>query len=276
MRKSCCDTSLTFALKFLNLFQLFVGISIILYSVYMLNCWDKHLPVPTLPPPAPSPDSSDSVSTIFNTVRVSDQLIHENFGADMMSSVSGRTIVDVSSSSSPWFIYAFMGLGVTMCCISCMGYIAADAINGCCLYFYALLKTVFILLEVAFILFIALDRHWERDLPSDPTREIGRIREFVEANIDFCKCVAITIVVIQALCILLAVVLRAMITSQMKDDENDIERDSDVRGKAWEPLLNPRPTQTSVSVSGNGRAFHSDIWTSRMREKYGLSSSSAK
>lgn len=242
----------------------------------MLNHWDKHLPVPTLPPPAPSSDSSDSVSTIFNTARVSDQLIHLNFGAGMISGVSGGTTVDSSSSPSPWFIYAFMGLGVTMCCISCMGHIAADAINGCCLCFYALLKTVFVLLEVAFILFIALDRHWERDLPLDPTREIGRIREFVEANIDFCKWVGISVVVIQALCLLLAVVLRAMITSQMKDNENDIENDSDVRGKAWEPLLNPRPTQTSVSVSGDGKAFHSDIWSSRVREKYGLSSGNGK
>ncbi|KAJ9547860.1 hypothetical protein OSB04_020403 [Centaurea solstitialis] len=258
-RTPCCYTSFAFILKFFNLFQLFVGISIILYSVYMLNQWNKHFP-----------DSSDSDSAVFDTARVSDQPIHLNFG------VFGGINFDSSSSASPWFIYAFMGLGVTMCCISCMGHIAADAINGCCLCFYAILKTVFILLEVAFILFIALDRHWEKDLPSDPTGELGRIREFVEGSIDFCKWVGITVVIIQALCLLLAVVLRAMINLQMKDDHNDIENDSDARGTAWEPLLNPRPTQTSVSVSGDGKAFHSDIWSSRMREKYGLSSGNGK
>lgn len=73
--------------------------------------------------------------------------------------------------------------------------------------------------------------------------------------------------IFQAVCLLLAVVLRSMVNSQMKYDEDDIERDSDVRGNAWEPLLNPKSTQTSVSGSGEGKAFHSDIWSSRMREK---------
>ncbi|XP_071721567.1 tetraspanin-18-like [Rutidosis leptorrhynchoides] len=224
-RPNCCHTCLAFILKFLNLFQLFVGISIISYSVYILNQWNKHLP-----------DSSDS----------------------------------------PWFIFAFMGLGIVLCCISCTGHIAAEAINGCCLCFYGLLKTVFILLEVAFVLFIALDRQWEMDLPSDPTGEIDKFRVFIESNFDFCKWIGITVVVIQVVCLMLAVVLRATVSSQIKDDQTDIEKDGAVRGKAWEPLLNPRANQTSVSVSGDGKAFRSDIWSSRMREKYGLSSSNVK
>ncbi|KAI3514550.1 hypothetical protein L1887_13051 [Cichorium endivia] len=271
MRRTCCHPCLAFILKFLNLFQLFVGLSIILYSAYMLNQWNKHLPIPPLPPSAPSPDSSGSVLTIFKTARATEQVIHLNSVAGMISGTNGRIKVVDISSSSPWFIYAFMGVGVTLCCISCIGHIAAEAINGCCLCFYSLLKTVFILLEVAFILFIALDRHWERDLPSDQTGEIDKIREFIESNIDFCKWVGITVVVIQAVCLLLAVVLRSMVSP---NNEDDIEKDSDVRGKAWEPLLNPRPTQTSVS--GDGKAFHSDIWSSRMREKYGLSTSNGK
>lgn len=240
----------------------------------MLNQWNKHLPIPPLPPSAPSPDSSDSVLTIFKTARVTEQVIHLNSVAGMISGTNGRIKVVDISSPSPWFIYAFMGVGVMLCCISCIGHIAAEAINGCCLCFYSLLKTVFILLEVAFILFIALDRHWERDLPSDQTGEIDKIREFIESNIDFCKWVGITVVVIQAVCLLLAVVLRSMVSPNVKDNEDDIEKDSDVRGKAWEPLLNPRPTQTSVT--GDGKAFHSDIWSSRMREKYGLSTSNGK
>lgn len=237
----------------------------------MLNQWNKHLPIPPLPPSATSPDSSDSFSTIFNAARVSEQVVHLNSVAGMISSTYARIKVDNSSSPSPWFIYAFMGVGVMLCCISCTGHIAAESINGCCLCFYSILKTLFILLEVALILFIALDHHWERDLPSDQTGEIDRIRKFIEANIDFCKWIGITVVVIQAVSLLLAVVLRSMVNLQMKDD---IENDSEERGKVWEPLLNPRVTQ--ASVSGDGKAFHSDIWSSRMREKYGLSTSNGK
>ncbi|KAJ0796636.1 putative tetraspanin/Peripherin [Helianthus annuus] len=218
MRKSCCHSCLAFILKFLNIFQLFVGISIILYSVFMLHQWNKHLP-----------DSSDAVSTAFNAISL------------------GNMIRD---SHSPWFIYAFMGIGVMLCCISCIGHIAAEAVNGCCLYFYAVLKTLFILLEVALIMFIAFDRHWESDLPLDPTGAIDKFREFVESDVDFCKWIGSTVVVVQ-----------------MKLDEDDIEEDGVVRCNAWEPLLNPHVAQTSVSVSVNGKSFHSDIWSSRMREK---------
>ncbi|KAM0071285.1 putative tetraspanin/Peripherin [Helianthus debilis subsp. tardiflorus] len=218
MRKSCCHSCLAFILKFLNIFQLFVGISIILYSVFMLHQWNKHLP-----------DSSDAVSTAFNAISLGNM---------------------ISDSHSPWFIYAFMGIGVMLCCISCIGHIAAEAINGCCLYFYAVLKTLFILLEVALIMFIAFDRHWESDLPLDPTGAIDKFREFVESDVDFCKWIGSTVVVVQ-----------------MKLDEDDIEEDGVVRCNAWEPLLNPNVAQTSVSVSVNGKSFHSDIWSSRMREK---------
>ncbi|XP_076898377.1 tetraspanin-18-like [Bidens hawaiensis] len=247
MRRSFCQSCLAFILKFLSLFQLFVGITIIVCSVFMLDQWSKHLP-----------DSPDLLSMIFNSDSVPHQLIGLKFVDDM-----------ITGSRSPWFIYAFMAFGVMLCCISCTGHIAAEAINGCCLYFYTVLKSVFILLEVALIMFIAFDRHWERDLPLDPTGEIDKFRKFVESDTDFCKCIGITAVVIQAVCMLLAVVLRAMVNLQMRlDEEDDIEEYGVVRGKPWEPLLNPHAAQTSVSVSVNGKSFPSDAWSSR--EKYGL------
>lgn len=166
------------------------------------------------------------------------------------------------------FIYAFMGLGIVLCCISCIGHIAAEAINGCCLCFYTILKILLILLEVALVAFIALDHRWEKDLPQDPTGEIASMREFIEDNIDLCKWVGIAIIVIQAVCLLLAILLGMMVSSQRKDD--DMEEGSSSRGRAWEPLLNPHSNQASGSTSGDAKAFHSDIWSSRIREKYGL------
>ncbi|MFS7944682.1 hypothetical protein Hanom_Chr06g00515091 [Helianthus anomalus] len=90
------------------------------------------------------------------------------------------------------FIYAFMGLGVVLCCISCIGHIAAEAIHGCCLCFYTILKIVLIQLEVALVGFIVLDHRWEKDLPEDPTESIDSIREFIEDNVEICKWVGIT------------------------------------------------------------------------------------
>lgn len=73
--------------------------------------------------------------------------------------------------------------------------------------------------------------------------------------------------VFQAVCLLLAVVLRAMVNSEMKHGEDDIEEDGVVQGIPWEPLLNPPVAQTSVSVNVNGKPFYPNLWSSRMREK---------
>ncbi|KAL8253049.1 hypothetical protein R6Q59_036742 [Mikania micrantha] len=275
MRTPCCHSFVAFILKFLIFFQTFIGISIIVYSAYMLNQWEKHLPIPPSPAPpspsdlapAPSPDSSDS---FFNIGKVSDQVIHLNFEAGTITGIYGGIQLESDTIPAPWFIYAFMGLGIVLCCISCIGHIAAEAIHGCCLCFYTILKIVLILLEVALIAFIALDHRWEKDIPEDPTGRIDNIREFIEDNADICKWVGITIVAIQVLCILLAVVLGMMVSSQKKDE--DIEEGSG-RGRAWEPLLNPNSNQASGSTSADGKSFHSDIWSSRIREKYGLGGS---
>ncbi|KVH94254.1 tetraspanin-18 [Cynara cardunculus var. scolymus] len=295
MRTPCCHTFVAFILKFLIFFQTFIGISIIVYSAYMLNQWEKHLPIPPAPPspspsppspsppspspsplpppppsdlaPAPSPDSSEFVFSVFNTGIVSGQVIRLNFGADTITGIHGGIKLDSNPIPAPWFIYAFMGLGIVLCCISCIGHIAAEAINGCCLCFYTILKSVLILLEVALVVFIALDHRWEKDLPQDPTGEIASMREFIEDNIDLCKWVGIAIIVIQAVCLLLAILLGMMVSSLRKDD---MEEGLDSRGRAWEPLLNPHPNQASGSTGGDGKAFHSDIWSLRMREKYGL------
>ncbi|KAD4584344.1 hypothetical protein E3N88_21945 [Mikania micrantha] len=269
MRTPCCHSFVAFILKFLIFFQTFIGISIIVYSAYMLNQWEKHLPIPPSPAPpspsdlapAPSPDSSDS---FFNIGKVSDQVIHLNFEAGTITGIYGGIQLESDTIPAPWFIYAFMGLGIVLCCISCIGHIAAEAIHGCCLCFYTILKIVLILLEVALIAFIALDHRWEKDIPEDPTGRIDNIREFIEDNADICKWVGITIVAIQVLCILLAVVLGMMVSSQKKDE--DIEEGSG-RGRAWEPLLNPNSNQASGSTSADGKSFHSDIWSSRIREK---------
>lgn len=62
----------------------------------------------------------------------------------------------------------------------------------------------------------------------------------------------------------LAVVLRTLVSSPKL---NDMEGDYDVVGRTREPLLDPRISQTSGLAKGDARGGHSDIWSSRMREK---------
>ncbi|GAY40172.1 hypothetical protein CUMW_050010 [Citrus unshiu] len=278
MQRNCCHISFAFILKFLNFLQGFIGVSIILYSIWMLDQWNHHVPVPPLPPLAPTPDtsvSSSSLSLFLNSDTTQSRVLSHDHRRlttstgplDVMVSgfddVSGLGF-DFNSFElpAPWFIYSFMGVGILVCCIALIGCIAAEAISGCCLCFvscnhYAILKIILFLLEAALVAFIAIDRRWEKDLPFDPTGELDSLRSFIEDNVDICKWVGITVVIVQALSLLLAIILRAMVSTQRTnfDEEDDYESE---RIRIREPLIHQQPIA------------HSDIWSSRIREKYGL------
>ncbi|KAJ7977126.1 putative Tetraspanin family protein [Quillaja saponaria] len=270
MRPNCCHISLAFVLKFLNFLQAFVGVSILLYSVWMLNQWNHHIPI--TPPSARSPGVSLSIPMNSQPAWVSGQIFPLDVAVDMDSGLDKGVGFDLHSLKlpAPWFIYSFMGVGILLCCITFLGCIAAEAINGCCLCFYTILITILIVLEAALVAFIAIDRHWEKDLPFDPTGDLDSLRSFIEDNIDTCKWVGIAVITIQALSLLMGIILRALVSTRKSDF--DCEDDLDGRGRTWEPLLNPQTGQPSGSTKGDSRGAHSDIWSSRIREKYGLNS----
>ncbi|XVF32275.1 hypothetical protein REPUB_Repub17cG0067800 [Reevesia pubescens] len=270
MRPNCCHVSFAFVLKLLNSLQAFVGVSIILYSIWMLDQWNHHVPI-SPPPSAPSPESS--LSVLFNSrpeIGPQAARVFDGFAVGLVSGLDNGVGFDLSSVKlpAPWFIYSFMGLGIALCCITLIGCIAAESINGCCLCLYTLLKVVLILIEAALVAFIAIDRSWEQDLPLDPTGDLDSFRSFIEDNIDICKWVGFSVVIIQALALLVAIILRAMVSARKRDIDNE----DDYEGRTYEPLLNPQSSHTSTSAKGDGRGTHSDIWGSRIREKYGLNS----
>lgn len=265
MRRNCCQTFLSFCIKFLSFLQCFIAISIILYSAWFINNWNHH----NIPSPAPFPSSSLSIPANSHPLSFSAQInplnivLHTFHGFD--------DVPDFDSSSfklpAPWFMYSFMGVGVLMFCISLLGCIAAEAFNGCCLCFYNILITVFILLEAALTTFIAVDHHWEKDLPFDPTGELQSLKSFIEDNLDMCKWVGITVVVVQALSLLLSLNLRATVSARSSDFDDEDEYDS--RGRSWDPLLKHQSGQSSGFTKADIRGSLSD-WSSRMRDKYKL------
>lgn len=125
------------------------------------------------------------------------------------------------------------------------------------------------------VAFIALDHNWEKVLPYDPTGELNRLKVFIMENADLCKWVGIALLASQVLSLLLAFVLRAMVTTQRTN--SDVEDNyTDLRDGNREPLLKTQPGQSSGSAKGEVRTNISDIWSSRMREKYGLHSGNSK
>lgn len=132
-----------------------------------------------------------------------------------------------------------------------------------------------ILLEAAAVAFIAFDQHWDKDLPYDPTGELEKLIAFVEENVDICKWLGLTLLTVQALSLLLSLVLRAIISTPR--EESDVEdADAATRDRIREPLLYSQSNQSSVTMKGEGRETLSDIWTARIRQKYGLNHDSSK
>lgn len=274
---SFCRGYLAFHLKILNFFQTFLGVSIVLYSVWMLNRWNQHTHdiKPTPPPLAPSPQSSSS-SSLFsvnseNVDIIRAQFIDNNlnldFGAGIVSGFDGDVSIGFKKILMPWFIYTTMGIGILLCSVTFIGLIAAESVNGCCLCFYSLLNMVLILLEAIMVAFFVLDKRWDKDLPRDSTGELDSLRSFIEDNTDVCKWLGVAVVITQALSLLLSLVLRAMVSTR---DPDDYESDDDyvaIRGRTFEPLLSRQRSHNSGSTSTDTKVTHPDIWSNRIREK---------
>ncbi|KAL8160697.1 hypothetical protein V2J09_002234 [Rumex salicifolius] len=299
MRRNCCHGFLAFNLKFFNFVQFFVGILMVVYSIYVLTQCHNHAPVAPAPSVAPAPDSPDFRFYRFKSMPFRDRIDPLYLADGMVSGSDELADLDFSDLPALWFIYCFMGVGALLCSISCIGHIAAEASNGCCLCFvssltihiivpnhnistekiilvqYTLLITMVLFLEGTMVAFIAIDHSWEKVLPFDPTGELESLKDFIQENADLCKWVGIALIAAQALSLLLAFVLRAMVTIQREN--SDIEDNyADPRAGNKEPLLTKQPGQASASVKGEVKTNVSDIWSSRMREKYGLHGRSSK
>ncbi|KAL9235683.1 hypothetical protein vseg_010424 [Gypsophila vaccaria] len=269
MRPNCCHQFLAFNLKFLNFFQFFAGISAVIYSAFLLNQWENHSPVvppPPPPPEAPSPDYFGPGYGNVGLVEYSGLVLGLDLGSGLVAQIYSIEL------PTPWFIYFLMAIGVLLCLMSCIGHIAAEAINGCCLCFYILLELVIVLLEAALAAFIAIDRRWEKDLPFDQTGELENLKSFIEKYVDMCKWLGITLLCVQALSLLLSLVLRAMVSTRVDSDvENGYVADGDT---SRELLLNSKSNQSPRLTKSDGKGTLSDIWATRMRQKYQLNTQS--
>ncbi|KAK8945210.1 Tetraspanin-18 [Platanthera zijinensis] len=216
MRPNCCRSCLLFLLKLLNFLQTFVGVSILIYSIWILNHTSKH-------------------GVSFS--------------------------LDFDRLPAPWyvrFVCALMGIGILLCMAAFTGHIAAELVSSCCLCFYSIFITIIILLEAALVGDIIFNNEWKKDLPPDSTGELKRLIAVIEDNMDIFKWTGISIIAIQAFSLLLAVLVRAMIPSRRLDYDSDEE---------YFVIRRPLIVQQGAQTLGSTAGFHSDTWSSRMKEK---------
>lgn len=248
-----CRGCLECLLKLLNFLLTIAGLAMVGYGIYLFVEYKRA-------------DNSGTVSPVSGD---------EGFvqlGRPMLMAVSlADSIFDKLPKA--WFIYLFIGVGVVLFVISCVGCISATTRNGCCLTCYSVLVILLILVELGCAAFFYFDKSWREEIPADRTGDFNMIYDFLKENWNIVKWVALGVVILQALIFLLAIIVRAA--------NRPVEYDSDdeliaPRQQIRQPLINrPTPPATGVPVAGSldQRPSRNDAWSTRMREKYGLDTS---
>lgn len=156
-----------------------------------------------------------------------------------------REVDDSSDFPVPWFMYTMLGLGATLCVITCSGHIAAETANGFCLYCYLVFVILLLMLEGAVTMDVFLNSNWEEDFPTDPSGNFNEFKDFIKENFEICKWVGLSVVSVQGLSVFLALILKALGPHRERrydsDDEYAIEE---------VPLLRNYVNQSPYVVAG--------------------------
>ncbi|XP_038704634.1 tetraspanin-19-like [Tripterygium wilfordii] len=167
-----------------------------------------------------------------------------------------------SDHPAPWFIYTFLGLGVTLCVITCSGHVAAETANGCCLYIYMMFVFLLLMLEAGVIADVFLNPNWEEDFPEDPSGSFHKFKRFVQSNFEICKWVGLSILSIQGLSFLLSMVLKALGPHRYYDSDDEYYSPDRV------PLLNNAVVHSPRCVVGDPvYGSRKDAWSIRINDK---------
>uniref|UniRef100_A0A2P2KH41 Uncharacterized protein MANES_17G019600 n=1 Tax=Rhizophora mucronata TaxID=61149 RepID=A0A2P2KH41_RHIMU len=248
-----CRGCLACLLNLLNFLLTLVGLAMVGYGIYLLVEYMRAYGDMPVPPVSYDPG-----------------LIQ--LGRPMLMAVSlSERIFDKLPAA--WFIYLFIGVGVILFVISCVGCIGTVTRNGCCLRFYSVLIILLILVELGCAAFIFFDKRWKQEIPFDQTGDFDMIFHFLKENWSIAKWVALGAVVLEALVFVLALMVRA--ANRPADYDSDDELIAP-RQRIRQPLLIRRPgSGAGVPASGSldQRPIRNDAWSARLREKYGLDTS---
>ncbi|XP_061943730.1 tetraspanin-19-like isoform X1 [Populus nigra] len=167
---------------------------------------------------------------------------------------------DDDDDFSPWFIYTFLGLGVTLSMITCLGHIAAETANGCCLYLYMFFVFLLLMLEAGVTADVFLNRDWEEDFPKDPSGSFDQFKGFIRSSFELCKWIGLSIVSVQGLSFLVAMILKAVGPHPCYDSDDDYASD---RVPLLRDVVHPPPYVVVNPVTGS----RNDAWSIRINEK---------
>ncbi|KAL6998815.1 hypothetical protein U1Q18_042017 [Sarracenia purpurea var. burkii] len=113
------------------------------------------------------------------------------------------------------------------------------------------------MLEGAVTADVFLNNNWERDFPVDPSENFKEFKDFVRMNFEMCKWIGLSVVCVQGLSMLLAMILKALgpycERCNDSDDEYIPDRVPLLKNYVHQPYVVGDPIYGSTSNSWNVR-----------------------
>ncbi|KAJ8637560.1 hypothetical protein MRB53_011827 [Persea americana] len=117
-----------------------------------------------------------------------------------------EAVAELGSASvlpRPWFIYTCLGVGIIVCLSTLVGHMVVNRISITALSYYILSTTSILLLQAILIVLIFFKMKWEFNFGD-------KFTNFLSLHLTVCRLSGITILLVQAHVLVLAVVLWAL------------------------------------------------------------------
>ncbi|KAH8490428.1 hypothetical protein H0E87_022819 [Populus deltoides] len=101
---------------------------------------------------------------------------------------------------------------------------------------------------------------WHQDFPKDPSGSFDQFKGFVRSNFELCKWIGISIVFVQGLSFLAAMLLKAIGPHPSYDSDDDYASD---RAPLLKDVVHPPPYVVGNPVMGS----RNNAWSIRITEK---------
>lgn len=118
-----------------------------------------------------------------------------------------------------------------------------------------------VIIEAAVTADVFLNRSWEEDFPQDQTGNLDHLKRFIKDNFDVCKWIGLSVVALQGLSLLFAMILKALGPHPTRYYESDDDYLPDQI-----PLLRPYVPPSHYAV-GDPLYGRNDSWNVRVNSK---------
>ncbi|EYU27959.1 hypothetical protein ABFS82_13G108200 [Erythranthe guttata] len=118
----------------------------------------------------------------------------------------------------PWFFYAFLGVGIALCAVTYLGYIASHTANFRCFYSYIYIVLLLLILELVITTKVFSDPNLKKELPAELSERFDEFNDFVHTWRWFVD----SIYLIQGVCVFSVAILRTY--HEIKVNSNVIEQ----------------------------------------------------